>query len=508
MTLSRPVMSAIRFGYGISPGQTVPDGPDALLAQIEAGRTEALRFPEEGIEGRWRAIERYYDQMADLPRDREARRLAARPIRKALFHLCGRDQHARIAQAVFSPNSFRERLAAFWVDHFSVSIRKRRPMYLYTSLYEAEVIRPRLDGSFTDLLREAATHPAMLTYLDQVKSVGPNSKRGSSRKRGLNENLGRELLELHTLGVGSGYTQEDVRAAALVLTGLTIDRDSGRSEFRRNLAEPGPIEVKVLGKSYGGARRSIDDAHAMLADLAAAPQTARHICRKLAVHFISDAPPEPLVAAMVDAWTASAGNLTAVYTAMLRHPSAWEDPGEKARQPYDYIVTGLRAAGLPESEFAQPEKPAAENRDSDDEMMAINPEIAERRRMRAEKRMSREDMAEDREERRERKRLRPLTNPLTVGAAKKLGQGIWEPPSPEGFEEDFATWISSSQLTGRIEWSQKVAARVGPRSEPLKLARDVLRDAARDDTLKVVSQAPSREAGLSLLLASPEFNRR
>lgn len=508
MTLSKPVMSAIRFGYGIRPGEAVPDGADALLAQLAAGQRETPRFPEEGVEGRWKTIEDYQGKMADIPREREARRLAIRPLRKQVFHLCGRDQHARVAQAVFSPNGFHERLAAFWTDHFSVSIRKRRPMYLYGPLYEAEVIRPRLAGPFTDMLRAAITHPAMLIYLDQVKSVGPNSRRGENSKRGLNENLGRELLELHTLGANSGYTQDDVRAAALVLTGLTIDRDSGRTEFRKNFAEPGPIEVKILGKAYGSDKRSIDDTHAMLADLASAPPTAGHICRKLAVHFISDQPPEPLVTAMVDAWKASNGDLSAVYTAMLRHPAAWENPGEKARQPFDYIVTGLRTAGLPESGFAQPERPDAENSDDDEAMAAITPEMAERRRKRAEKRMDREDMAENRQERRERKRIRPLTNPLTVGAAKKLGQAIWEPPSPEGIEEDFATWISTSQLTGRIEWSQKVAAKVGSRAEPLELARAVLRDAARDNTLKVVAQAPSRQAGLSLLLASPEFNRR
>jgi len=507
MTLSRPAMSAIRFGYGIRPGEPVPDGAEALLAQIAAGQKERLRFPQEGIEGRWETIASYHDQMADIPRGREARRLAVRPLRKHVFDLCGRDQHARVAQAVFSPNGFYERLAAFWSDHFSISVRKRRPMYLYGPLYEAEAIRPHLAGPFATLLREVTTHPAMLTYLDQVKSVGPNSRRGQNSERGLNENLGRELLELHTLGAGSGYAQDDVRATALILTGLTVDRDTGRTEFRKNFAEPGPIEVKVLGKAYGDARRSIEDVHAMLADLAAAPQTGRHICRKLAVHFISDEPPEPLVEAMVDAWKASDGNLTAVYAAMLRHPGAWENPGEKARQPYDYIVTGLRAAGLPEAAFVQPERPDADN-DDDEAMAAITPEMAERRRKRAEKHMSREDKVENRKEGRERKKLRPLTNPLTVGAAKKLGQAVWEPPSPEGTEEDFATWISTSQLTGRIEWSQKVAARVGARSEPLELARTVLLDAARDDTLDVVAQAPSRQAGLSLLLASPEFNRR
>jgi uncharacterized protein (DUF1800 family) len=380
-------------------------------------------------------------------------------------------------------------------------------MYLYASLYEAEVIRPRLAGPFSDLLRGATTHPAMLIYLDQVKSAGPNSKRGENGERGLNENLGRELLELHTVGIGGSYTQDDVRAVALALTGLNVDRDHGRTEFRSRIAEPGPIEVPFLRKSYGGKRRTIEDVYTLLDDLARQPATAQHICRKLAVHFISDEPSMPLVKTMVEAWTQSNGNLMDVYSTMLNHPAAWDEPGRKARQPFDYVVTGLRAAGLPESEFAQPVRPTV-NAVDDDAMMAISPEMAARRKKRAEKRMGKEDQAEMKEERRERRKLRPLANPLTAGAIKKLGQPIWEPASPEGTEEEFSAWISATQLTGRIEWAQAVAARIGSRADPVAAMKVVLRDAARDDTQRVVSQAPSRQAGLSLLLASPEFNRR
>jgi uncharacterized protein (DUF1800 family) len=500
-------MSAIRFGYGIRPDEAVADGADALLAQLDAGVAEAPRFPTEGIEGRWRTIEDYYTTMSGIPSNKEARRKALRPVRRDVFYANGRDQHARVAQAVFSPHGFHERLATFWTDHFAVSVRKQRPMYLYTSLYEAEAIRPHIAGAFSDLLRAAATHPAMLIYLDQVKSIGPTSRRGKRRERGLNENLGRELLELHTLGAGSGYSQTDVQAAAFVLTGLNVERQGGRSIFRANNSEPGPIEVPFLGRSYGGKRRAIEDVHAMLDDLANHPATARHICRKLVVHFVSDEPPIALVKAMVDAWQSSGGNLRDVYAAMLSHPAAWEDPGRKARQPFDYVVAGLRAAGLPETEFGQPSRPI-DGKVDDDGMMAITPEMAEKRRKRAEKNMDTADAAEMQEDRRVREKLRPLLNPLTAGAVKALGQPVWEPASPEGTEEEFSAWISSTQLVGRIEWAQRVADRVGTRAEPLALARMVLRDAARDDTLKVISQAPSRRAGLSLLLASPEFNRR
>lgn len=507
MSLSRPAMSAIRFGYGIRPDEPVADGADALLAQLDAGLAEAPRFPAEGIKGRWRTIADYYVTMSGIPKGKETRRKALRPVRKEVFHANGRDQHARVAQAAFSPHGFFERLATFWTDHFAVSVRKQRPMYLYTSLYEAEAIRGHIAGPFSELLRAAITHPAMLIYLDQVKSVGPNSRRGRRKERGLNENLGRELLELHTLGAGSGYAQADVRAAALVLTGLNIEKQGGHSVFRANQSEPGPIDVPFLATSYGARRRSVEDVHAMLDDLAAHPATAQHVCRKLVVHFVSDEPPVALVKAMVDAWQASGGNLREVYAAMLAHPAAWEDPGRKARQPFDYVVAGLRAAGLPETEFAQPNRPA-EGKIDEDDIMAITPEMAEKRRKLAEKTMDGTDAAEQQEDRRTRAKLRPLLNPLTAGAIKSLGQPIWEPASPEGTEEEFSAWISSTQLVGRIEWAQLVATKVGTRVEPLALAEAVLRDAARDDTLKVVSQAPSRRAGLSLLLASPEFNRR
>lgn len=506
MTLSRPAMSAIRFGYGIRPGEPLAEGPEALLAQFDAGMAASARFPEEGIDGRWRTIEDFYARMADLPKEREARRAAARPLRREVFEANGRDQHARVAQAVFSAHGFHERLSTFWTDHFSVSVRKQRPMYLYTSLYEAETIRGNMAGPFATLLREAVTHPAMLIYLDQVKSIGPNSKRGKNSDRGLNENLGRELLELHTLGAGGGYAQADVRAAALVLTGLNVDRESGRTTFRANGSEPGPIEVPVLGKAYGGERREIDDVHAMLDDLAAHPATVEHICRKLVVHFVSDEPPPALVKAMVAAWKASDGNLRDVYAAMVRHPAAWEDPGRKARQPFDYVVAALRAAGLPENAFAPPSRPSDDAQDEG--MMAITPDMAKKRKMRADRAMVGQDAEEMQEDRRPPTRLRPADNPLTVGAVKKLGQPVWEPASPEGTEEEFSAWISSTQLVGRIAWTQRVADRITARVEPRTLAETVLRDAARDDTLKVVAQAPSRRAGLSLLLSSPEFNRR
>ncbi len=514
MSLSKPTMSAIRFGYGIRPGEDPADGADALLAQFEKAKGAELRFPVEGIDKRQRAIGEFTERFrsARTP-DKAQRRQNVIPIRKEILELYSKDQHARLLQSAYSPYGFYERLATFWMNHFSISARKQPLTYLYVPLYEAEVIRPGMTGSFDALLRQAITHPAMVIYLDQASSNGPNSRRAKRSGKGLNENLGRELLELHTLGVNGGYTQQDVHDAALLLTGVTLDRQSGKVDFKPQFAEPGPLTF--MGKTYGGKRRSIDDVYAMLDDLAAMPQTARHICRKLAVHFVSDTPPEPLVDTMVAAWASAGGNLTDVYSAMLQHPAAWDNPGEKARQPYDFVIAGLRALDVPEKAFAMPNRRnKADN--ADDAMPASPPPainaMANDNAMRKTAQTATND--EDKDEMGNLKaekrmlRLRPPLNQLTVGAVRKLGQPLWEPPSPAGFEEGFDAWISSSQLTGRIEWAQRVSARYTGQLDPDALLKATLREAARDDTITVVRQAPNRAAGAALVLASPEFNRR
>jgi uncharacterized protein (DUF1800 family) len=514
MTLSKPTMSAIRFGYGIKPGEDADESPDALLAQLEKARQQKLRFPAEGIEGRKESVADFYQRLADSKtKDKAVLRARQRPIRKEMFEMFGTDQHARVMQSVFSPYGFNERLATFWFDHFSVSGRKQKMMNLYVPLYEAEAIRPNMAGPFSDLLVAAIRHPAMLIYLDQTKSNGPNSKRGKRSRKGLNENLGRELLELHTLGVDGGYTQDDVRDAALMLTGLWIDKETGESDFRQQIAEPGPL--KFMGKSYGDARRSIEDIDAMLVDIAAMPQTGKHICRKLAIHFIADKPPQELVASMTTAWKQSNGNLTDVYAAMLKHPAAWENPGVKARQPYDYIVAGLRALDVPETALAMPVRSDAEDDEAESrppkpksKMMAADAGKKSADMAMADDPEAKEEKQEEQEDKKKGPPLRPPLNAISVRAIKKLGQPVWEPPSPAGFEEGFDAWVSSSQLTGRIEWAQRVSTRYTGRLDPDALLKAVLRDAARDDTITVVRQAPSRIAGMTLVLASPEFNRR
>ncbi|MGR9246675.1 DUF1800 domain-containing protein [Rhizobium leguminosarum] len=503
MSLSFPTMAAIRFGYGFRPGEVPPGSKDELIGQLRKGVAAMPDFPLGGPDMRHQAILSLQEQLKQIRQDaktvtddttqREMRKGVQRQAQQQFQH----DANLRLMQAVLSPYGFYERLATFWTDHFSTSANKSLPMRLIVPLYEAEAIRPFLSGKFGDLLRNATVHPAMLIYLDQADSLGPDSAGGMKRNKGLNENLGRELLELHTLGAGSGYSQADVTAAAMVLTGLTIDRKEMDIAFRPNISEPGTHEV--LGVSYGGRRRSRDDYLDMLDDLALHPKTAAHISLKLAVHFVSDQPDEGMVSDMAETWKKTDGDLTAVYTAMLDHPAAWRDEGAKARQPFDYIVTGLRALNAGPVNGVVGSFLAANQQGTDEGDMAANtPGMAGSP-------VTTDPAGEARE-----KRLKAFqtARALGQGALRRMGQPTWLPPSPAGFEESFSAWITGSQLAERLAWARRAAAQFGRDEDPREFLKSTLADAARDETIRVVSQAPNKISGLTLVLASPEFNRR
>jgi uncharacterized protein (DUF1800 family) len=366
---------------------------------------------------------------------------------------------ARFRRGVSTNRPFVERLTYFWTNHFAVSIDKNLVLGLAGSL-EREAIRPNVLGRFSDLLLAVERHPAMLLYLDNHLSIGPHSqvarvleRRQGGRRVGINENLAREALELHTLGVGGGYSQLDVTTFAQVLTGWSIGGDAGRWTrgepgeflFRPELHEPGARVL--LGKRY--ADTGYDQGVAVLRDLASNPATAHFIATKLARHFIADDPPPRAVKRIASAFLSSDGHLPTVYRALLESPEAWTQLLAKYKTPSDYILSAFRGLELPVEAGRSP--------------------------------------------------LAPF---------EVMGQRIYSPGSPAGWPDRSADWDGASALIKRIEWADAVGQRVGSRVDAVALAPQILGDDLMPATRAAIARAASRSQAVTLLLSSPEFMRR
>jgi uncharacterized protein (DUF1800 family) len=359
----------------------------------------------------------------------------------------------QIARALDSPDGLRERLVRFWADHLTVAHRNRLDAAVVAS-YVDDAIRPQVAGRFSDMLTSAILHPAMLIYLDQVASVGPASRFGMRQGKGLNENLARELLELHTLGAGQGYGQGDVRELAELLTGLRVDPAKG-TVFDPRRAEPG-AEV-VLGVAYGGA--GMGPIQAVLADLAVRPETARHVAGKLVTHFLSDAPKPEVAAALARVWTDTGGDLAAVTGAMLERAEFWKQDAQKARNPTEFLIAALRALGVTGAEVM-----AASQRDF---------------------------------------------RQLVLAPLAAMGQPVRGPAGPDGWPEAATDWITPQGMAARIDWAMRAPRRIRKSlPDPVALVQQVLGPRATDRLIWAVARAESRPEALGLILASPEFNRR
>jgi len=481
----KAAIAATRFGLGARPGEIAEARRDPhgfLRAQIRrdgadlpagvATSSERLgEFREYQLEKRDARLQKA--AMASggdgKPADPDARdpvKVVGRMLRQDV----GADFGARLQLAVTTGAGFRERWADFWANHFTVSATKAITGTVIGP-YEAEAIRPNVFGRFTDLLGAVETHPAMLTYLDQVRSIGPNSRaaeylktggnpRGVGRARlqrvanrsvGLNENLAREILELHTVGVNGGYSQADVTEFARAMTGLSVGgprdpaSETGTAVFRDPAHEPG--ERTVMGVRYRPGGK--DQAGAILADLAAKPATATFVCTKIARHFVADEPSPALVARLEKAWTSSNGDLSRVAEALIAAPEAWAPTPAKFKTPYEFIVSSYRAAG------AQPETFG---------------------------------------------KVAPI---LTA-----LGQKPFSAPSPKGWPEDAQSWAAPDAIVKRMQFAQAFSAAAVRDRDPKALAADALGARLTPDTAKAVARAESRAEGFALLLMSPEFQRR
>ncbi|WP_299813031.1 DUF1800 domain-containing protein [uncultured Jannaschia sp.] len=446
-----PTLAAIRFGTGLSPAIAAPDGPAGLLSALEGADRMASEVPIPGWDARMETRAEIA-RLRKLKRDDEEADKRYQDARRGEDRLYVRDLTATLLRGARTSDGMRERLVWFWTGHFAV-IEGANILRRTVAGYVEDAIRPNVASDFATLLRAAVTHPAMLNYLDQVRSAGPGSPRGR-RGGGLNENLAREILELHTLGVGTAYTQTDVRQLAELLTGLTQDK-TGRAQFQRNMAEPGA--ETVLGRSYGGDRPNRGDIDAVLDDLSVHPATARHVSGKLAHHFVSDTPPGELVDAMEAAWLRTDGDLMAVYGAMLDHPAAWQPALAKVRAPLDFMAAAIRATG------------AADLLDG-----AKHPELRERL-------------------------LRPM---------ERMGQPWLRPPGPDGWPEDATVWITPQGLAARLDWAMAAAGWQSPPPDPRELVATALGPLASERLLFAARAAEDRAAGVGLVLSSPEFQRR
>ncbi|SDR73227.1 DUF1800 family protein [Erythrobacter sp. HL-111] len=395
--------------------------------------------------------------LADLPPE----------IRRAYLdggRVLRRDIAIKVNTAARSDTPFAERLVHFWSNHFSVSAGKPGTQHQVGN-HEFGVIRRHVFGRFSDLLKAAVLHPAMLLYLDQFQSVGPSSlalrrgwRRGGGgpggRERGLNENLAREILELHTLGVAGGYDQADVTEFARALTGWTIaglgriarfaEPQANGAAFVAVAHEPGAR--RIMGRTYreGGPEQAL----AVLDDLAAHPATARHVAVKLARHFAGDTPPETLIARLEADFRRTGGDLESLSRTLVASPETWAAGPVKYRAPFEWLVAVLRLTGI---------------EDLDDNRLA--------------------------------------------GALRELGQLPWRAPSPAGYDDLEGSWAGPDALVRRVELAERVARNV-PAGDVMARAEAAFPGALSENTRIWLSRAESGTQALGLLLVAPEMMRR
>jgi uncharacterized protein (DUF1800 family) len=463
-------IAVLRFGLGAKPGDLAAAAADPrawLKTQIKGAVPLAVDTPLA-------PSDQIFAGLLAAREQRQRMKAAAAPATDAQLGNVIREAYqphyraqvlARAQSAALTTRPFAERLVHFWSNHFAVSADKGVVFGLAGTL-ENEAIRPHVGGRFVDLLTAVEQHPAMIAFLDNQYSVGKDSMaaRSASRKFGpdlnaanrqfgINENLAREILELHTLGVNGGYSQADVTSFAQVITGWSIGGgkgrlaggEPGRFYFRDNLHQPGP--KAVLGKTY--TEQGIRQGEAVLADLSRRPETARFIATKLVRHFIADDPPPAAVDRVARVFLKSGGDLPQVYAALIDSPEAWDTAARKFKTPEDFVFSTLRALNVSP---AQPEE--------------------------------------------------------VVRTFDLLGQRQYTPGSPAGWPDTSKSWDGSDALVHRVLWASRVGAKYESGIEPSDLAASSLGAYARPETLTALRRATTSGQAVALLLMSPEFQRR
>lgn len=471
--LSPAAIAVNRFGLGALFGEAAPADPrralleqfsrfdvtPAAMARLPDGRSLVADYLADRRAARPAAEQA--EAMDDAP-SRQQRSDAQRAMRRDYVQeargLYRQSAQARMATAVASTAPFIERMVHFWANHFCVSADNPQTTALVGG-FERDAIRAHVLGKFGDMALAVQQHPAMLIYLNQAQSIGPNSRaaqlaaaRRPDRQRGLNENLAREIMELHTLGVRSGYTQADVTEFARALTGWSVSGMGGQAsgeamafQFRPAQHEPGARTV--MGRTY--AQAGVEQGRAMLADFAAAPQTAAHIATKLARHFAGDAPPQSLIDRLTRSFVSTGGDLPALYRTLVESPEAWVAAPVKFRTPWEWTVASLRLLGPGALELIQ-----------------------------------------------------------TANVLEQLGQPIWKPGSPAGWDDIAASWAAPDALLRRVEMAQRFASLAGDRIDARAAAPLLFPGSLDPATAQQVARAESPVTALALLLVSPDMLRR
>ncbi|CAG4887896.1 DUF1800 domain-containing protein [Paraburkholderia saeva] len=478
-TVNAAAIALNRFGLGARADDTPPADPKAwLLAQFDqyqplpaawsnqpgavalaanlAQQRQQLQQNPKSLQGAQNAPNQSPQAASDAAAKIEARKALRTEIRDVY-----RDAvNARVDSALTTSTPFVERMVHFWSNHFAVSSEKPGVAAL-AGAFEAEAIRPHVLGRFEDMLVAVERHPAMQLFLDQTRSVGPDSmaamraaQRNPARKPGLNENLAREIMELHTLGVRSGYTQDDVTEFARALTGWSVAGYQGPQPngaapgtfvFRTALHEPGTRTI--MGRRYDQPGEA--QALAILHDLSTSPATAQHIGGKLARHFVADNPPSAVSERLTEVFIRSGGDLPTIYRALIDTPEAWSPVAVKFKTPWEWTISSMRGLGWQD-----------------------------------------------------------LGNLQSAPLLTQLGQPVWRPGSPAGYDDIAASWAAPDALVRRVEVAQRFAARVGDRLDARTLGQTLLAGSLSPSTATAVSRAESASTAIALLLVSPDFQRR
>ncbi len=440
---SASLLEEIRFGYG--PRLAVPPPPagldaDRVLAQLNVPDPEGAAWNRPPLADRFALIDAYNTE-------KKAGAVVSAATTEAMKQIQTADLETFVGRPAFAAAGFVERLANLWANRITIS-NVSGAVVRYMQSFRDEAIRPYVGGNYSDMLQASLWHPGMQFYLTQANSYGPDSLAGKKKGRGLNENLAREFLELHSMRVG--YSQEDVTQLAMLLAGMASDEKGVRVEARR--VQPG--KKRILGQTFDDSD-PMAEINRLVAFVARRPETARNVGFTLARHFIADDPPGDLVDALAAAYLAHDTHLPDVYAVLLKHPAAADPNRQKLRSPQELAAATIRLIGL-----------------TPDEARFV-------------------------------KLARRIPNALAA-----MGQPPFKALRPDGWPEVSEGWMTPPMMAARIDWAVDLARQAGDRINPSAMARAALGDYASPLLLQSVSRAEQRWEGLAVLLGSPEFSRR